>query len=313
MTGRARARARAAWGVSVYVLRTHLQRIHRQRCLLLSFKRGDVQQLQIELSEIHLVSFKVISLTKVFPCVVSLSSSTTYPDILLHTGEPRPLDMKRDDRQKLIRGPDLPIKRKGVSFVSIIWVLFTFVVIASLAVAAGFPYWIVNRIEGAPNSPQSRDLNVDYSALVRVDLGLYYLCYQLYSGSPACGMDGSCNATCSDRGYCGCVPYLSYNPPSNFSTSDGLTRQSSVFRAQSVMDFVWLFAASIIYAFGVFLLLLSLIIGVIAFCKPRFGKCSLFLTAFVFQLLAGKNSVVALDDTLSNNVVLYFDEYLNAE
>ena len=197
----------------------------------------------------------------------------------------------KDDRRNLIGGPKPPVKRKGMSFVSAIWILFTFIVIACLVVAAGFPYWIVNRVEGAPNSPQSRDLNIDYSALVRVDLGLYYLCYQLYSGTPACGMDTSCNDTCRNRGYCGCVTYLSYNPPSNFTTTDGLSRVSSVHGAKSAMDFVWLFAASIIYAGGILLLLISLVIGSVAFCKPRLGKCSLFMTAFVFQILAGEEKI----------------------
>ena len=196
--------------------------------------------------------------------------------------------MKKDDRQKLIGGPAPPVKQKGLSFVSAFWVLATFIVIACLAVAAGFPYWIVNRVDGAPNSAQSRDLNVDYSALVRVDLGLYYLCYQLHSGVPTCGMDNSCDGTCMTSGYCGCVTYLSFNPPSNFTTSDGVSRPSSVAGAQSAMDFVWLFAASIIYAFGVLLLLVSLIVGAVALCKPRIGNCSLFLTAFVFQIVAGE-------------------------
>ena len=196
--------------------------------------------------------------------------------------------MKSGDRQKLIGGPQPPVKHKGISFVSAFWVLATFVVIAGLVVAGGFPYWIVNRVEGAPNSPQSRDLNIDYSALVRVDLGLYYLCYQLHSGAPVCGTDGtSCNGTCRSMKFCGCMPYLSYDPPSNFSTSDGVTRVSSVFGPQSAMDLVWLFAASIIYAVGIFLLLLSLVIGAVAFFKPRLGSCSLFLTAFVFQIIAG--------------------------
>ena len=202
--------------------------------------------------------------------------------------------MRKDDRQKLIGGPTPPVKHKGLSFVSAFWVLATFIVIACLAVAAGFPYWIVNSVDGAPNSAQSRDLNVDYSALVRVDLGLYYLCYQLHSGTPSCGMDDTCNGTCSELRYCGCVTYLSFNPPANFTTPDGVSRASSVFGAQSAMDFVWLFAASIIYAFGVLLLLLSLITGVIALCKPHVGKCSLFLMAFIFQIVAGESVFLML-------------------
>ena len=214
--------------------------------------------------------------------------------------------MKRDDRQKLIGGPAPPVKRKGLSFVSAFWVLATFVVMACLIVAAAFPYWIVNRVEGAPNSPQSRDLNTDNSALVRVDLGLYYLCYQLHSDRPECGRDNSCNGTCSDLGYCGCVPYLSYNPPSTFTTADGMTRMSNVFAPQSAMDFVWLFAASIIYAVGVLMLLLSLIIGVLALCKPRCGGCSMFLTAFAFQIIAGEEKWLPspLNFVISHGIII---------
>lgn len=199
--------------------------------------------------------------------------------------------MKAGDRQNLIGGPAPPVKYTGISFVSGFWVLATFFVIAGLVVAGGSPYWLGNRIEGAPNSAQSFDLtgNNQYSALVRVDLGLYYLCYQLLSDSPSvtCGADTACNATCRDLGYCGCVQYLSYDPPSMFTLSDKQARPSSVFGPNSVMDFVWLFIASIIYAVGVFLLMVSLVVGAIAFVKPRVRNCSLFLTAFVFQIIAG--------------------------
>ena len=181
---------------------------------------------------------------------------------------------------------------------SAFWILATFAVTAGLVVAGGFPYWLGNRVEGAPNSAQSLDLTGDlrYSALVRVDLGLYHLCYQLHSGSSlvVCGSNRTCNGICRDMRFCGCVHYLSYNPPSNFTTSDGLVRPSGVFGPRSVMDFVWLFAASIIYAVGVVLLLVSLIVGAIAFFKPRVRNCSLFLTAFVFQIIAGEKETVYL-------------------
>lgn len=199
---------------------------------------------------------------------------------------------KAGDRQNLIVGPAPPVKSKGMSFVAAFWVLATFLVTAGLVVAGGFPYWLGNRIEGAPNSAQSFDLTGDnsYSALARVDLGLYYLCYQLHSGSPSimCGADTVCNGTCRDLRLCGCVTYLSFNPPSTFNVSDELTRPSNVYGPNSIMDFVWLFAASIIYAVGVFLLLVSLVVGAIAFFQPRVRNCSFFLTAFVFQIIAGE-------------------------
>ena len=199
--------------------------------------------------------------------------------------------MNTGDRRHLIGGPAPPVKYTGISFVAGFWVSATFFVIAGLVVAGGSPYWLGNRIEGAPNSAQSFDLtgNNQYSALVRVDLGLYYLCYQLLSDSPSvtCGADTACNGTCRDLRYCGCVQYLSYDPPSMFTASDRLARPSSVFGPNSVTDFVWLFVASIIYAVGVFLLMVSLVVGAIAFFKPRVRNCSLFLTAFVFQIIAG--------------------------
>ena len=199
---------------------------------------------------------------------------------------------KAGDRQNLIVGPAPPVKNNGMSFVAAFWVLATFLVAAGLVVAGGFPYWLGNRIEGAPNSAQSFDLTGDnsYSALARVDLGLYHLCYRLYSGSPLmmCGADTVCNGTCRDLRFCGCVTYLSFDPPSTFTASDGLTRPSSVYGPNSVMDFVWLFVASIIYAVGILLLLVSLVLGAIAFFMPRVRNCSLFLTAFVFQIIAGE-------------------------
>ncbi len=203
--------------------------------------------------------------------------------------------MRAGDRQNLIRGPvDLPpIKYKGISFVAAFWLTATFLVVAGLVAAGGSPYWLGNRIEGAPNSAQSFDLtgNNQYSALVQVDLGLYYLCYNLQSTSPpvVCGAQGTaCNRTCRDLRFCGCVSYLSYDPPSMFTPSDGLARSSSVFGPNSVMDFIWLFVASVIYAVGVILLLVSLVFGGIAFFKPRVRNCSLFLTAFIFQIIAGE-------------------------
>lgn len=216
-------------------------------------------------------------------------------------GEPRPLFLHKmrqmGDRQKLIGGPEPPVKYKGISFVATIWILLTFAVMAGLVVAGGLSYWLGNRIEGAPSSAQSFDLtgtgNNQHSALVQVDLGLYYLCYHLYSNSPSlqCGADTSvCNGTCRELRYCGCATYLSYDPPSMFNASDGNSIPSSVFGPKSVMDFAWLFAASIIYAMGVLLLLVSLVVGVIAFFKPRVGSCSLFLTAFVFQIIAGERA-----------------------
>lgn len=183
------------------------------------------------------------------------------------------------DDQKLVgrKQPDrlkpMPVTVTGISCMSTIWLLATFLLLSGLIVAGGFPNWIRNRVE---TGPQQRGLG---NALSRVDLGLFYLCYNLI------GCD-ECDDVCRNQRLCGCYTYLTYDPPPGINTSN-LVTTTNMRPTESVRDFMFLFSGSIVYAFGCFLLALSLMVGVIAYCKPRIGSCSGFLFAFVLQALAG--------------------------
>lgn len=174
----------------------------------------------------------------------------------------------------------MPVTVTGVSCVSTLWLIATFLILAGLVIAGGFPNWFRNRVDSAP---QSRDLA---NNLRSVDLGLYYLCYSLM----ACPDTTTCAGECRDVKLCGCYTYMSYSPPSTITTTSGgemITRDTNMRPTESIGDFVFLFSGSIVYAFACFLLLISLLVGIIAYCKPRCGACSLFLFAFVLQAVAG--------------------------
>lgn len=55
-----------------------------------------------------------------------------------------------------------------------------------------------------------------------------------------------------------------------------------------ITDIVFLFTGSLSYGLGTGLLMISLIIGVVAYCKPRIKEQSVYLVAFVIQLFACK-------------------------
>ena len=57
----------------------------------------------------------------------------------------------------------------------------------------------------------------------------------------------------------------------------------------SLDDVQAFFAACIIYGFGCALLLISFLVGVVAYCKPRISGVSVFLIAFFVQLIAGES------------------------
>ena len=57
---------------------------------------------------------------------------------------------------------------------------------------------------------------------------------------------------------------------------------------ESLDDVQAFFVACIIYAFGCALLLISFLVGVVAYCKPRISGVSVFLIAFFIQLIAGE-------------------------
>lgn len=168
-----------------------------------------------------------------------------------------------DDQQHLVGLPSnskllpTPVTVTGISFVSTVWLVATFLIISALVIAAGFPQWLHNR-EQQFGSP-----------VTRTDIGLYYLCYNLTGDPPTRD----------------CAPYLQFSPPVNRST--GLNEAD-------LQDIAFLFSASIVYAFGVGVQIISLVIGVVAYCKPRIKTHSVFALAFVFQVVAGISMVVAL-------------------
>lgn len=191
----------------------------------------------------------------------------------------------QDDDDKLVGGVKqrdrlrpMPVTVTGISCMSTLWILATFIVLSGLIVAGGFPYWIKNRVEPGI---QARSLG---NALTRVDLGIFYVCYKLR----VCG-DAStdiCEDVCRQNRTCGCYTYMDYNPP-NITITDSIETETGMVPTESVRDLIFLFAASIVYAFGCLLLLLSLVVGATAYCKPRMGHCSLYLFAFVLQAVAG--------------------------
>ena len=185
----------------------------------------------------------------------------------------------RQSRPNTKRLLPVPVTVSGVSCVSFFWILCTFLLLCGLVIAGGFPNWIANRVERNPvRNPQRNELS---NSLDTVDLGLYYLCFNL----TAC-TEGTCSTECATNGFCGCHSYLTYSPALNFTNGDRTTL-TNMRRASSIEEFQFLFAAGIIFAFGVGTLMLSLIIGIFAFCKPRVRGCSMFVIAFVFQITAG--------------------------
>lgn len=178
----------------------------------------------------------------------------------------------------------MPVTVSGISCTSFIWLSFTFLILAGLIVAGGFPNWIRNRVE--PGT-QARTLG---NTLTRVDLGLFYVCYKLR----VCGDSSTrCEEECRATRACGCYTYMSYSPAAEYNTTQGII-ESNMRPFQQLTDLPFLFSASIVYAFGCALLLASLVTGIIAFCKPKCGSCSLFLFAFSLQALAGLALIVSL-------------------
>lgn len=144
-----------------------------------------------------------------------------------------------------------PVTVSGISFASTGWLGLAFVCTASLVIAASFPYWTIN------TSPQSS------VKAIRIKLGLFYFCYTPGTGNNPDIMEE-------------CHPYVG-----NITTSTSLD-------PVDLDDIVFLFTSSVIYLVGVLLLMISLLVGMVAYCKPRIKKQSVFLVAFVIQLFACK-------------------------
>ena len=171
----------------------------------------------------------------------------------------------------------MPVTITGFSFISVFWVLMTFLLLSGLIIAGGFSKWIKNRVEPGTQATNLRN------ALSSVDLGLFYLCYNLTGCTQP-----ECNGFCEEQKLCGCYTYLTYDPPVTINrTNGGVVTPTNLKAIESVEEIVFLFASSMVYAFGILMLLIALLVGVLALWKPRFGSCSLFLFAFVLQVVAG--------------------------
>ena len=160
-----------------------------------------------------------------------------------------------------------PVTVSGISFVSTLWLVFTILVLCALVIVAAFPHWIYNDV----NTPEKRR---ELDNLVhRVDFGLYHFCYELTAS-----LDKDTNNATFDE----CTTYLQYNPQ---ATLDGI---STNLRAADLSDIAFLFSASILYAFAFLMLLISLVIGVIAYLKPKVKGTSMFAIAFMCQVIGGE-------------------------
>ena len=168
-----------------------------------------------------------------------------------------------------------PVTVTGVSIVSTGWLVATFLVIAGIVIAAGWPNWMKNH-----NPDQLGNL------ISKVDIGLYYFCYELQI-DPDVYCNGDFSTVFDD--FC-CTTYEAFDPP--FNLSIGKVRLNKA----EVNDISFLLSASVIYAFAFLMLFISLVVGVIAYCKPRFTvtfrsskeKISVFAIAFVFQAIASE-------------------------
>ncbi len=193
--------------------------------------------------------------------------------------------MIRDDDVELVgkvrkrdRLMPMPVTVTGCSCISVFWISCTFLLLSGLIVAGGFPNWIRNRVEPGPQSTNLRN------ALSSVDLGLYYMCYNLTGCTQSV-----CSGYCEEQKLCGCYTYLTYDPPVTINrTNGGVVTPTNLRPIDQFEEIVFLFSSSIVYAFGVLMLLLSLLVGALALWRPRVGSCSLFLFAFVMQVTAGK-------------------------
>lgn len=168
--------------------------------------------------------------------------------------------------ESLHRMKPMPVTVSGVSVASTFWLVSTFLLIAGLIVAAAFPNW------ASMSSPPPVLLVKD------VRIGLFYFCY-----TPEVN---------SNLGECSPYVYPEFKPSNvtNLATID-------------TEDAAYLLASSISYGFGTGLLIISLVLGILAYCKPRIKENSVFLVAFVIQLFGCKCTKL-LQWNLSNQATL---------
>ena len=147
----------------------------------------------------------------------------------------------------------MPVTVSGVSVASTFWLVSTFLLIIGLVVAAGFPYWTT--LDSPPTALKARDIKV----------GLFYLCF-----TPGAA-DSSADEVCS---------LYMFHELNETNLAD-----------IELKDIVFLFVGSISYGIGTGLLMISLIVGIVAYCKPRIKEQSVFLAGFVIQLFGCEYSV----------------------
>ena len=85
---------------------------------------------------------------------------------------------------------------------------------------------------------------------------------------------------------------MNYDPPITYLPSNSRDlKATNLVKAEFPRDIAFLFSSSIVYAFGVGLFIVSLLLGAVACCKPRIKSRSMFLAAFVFQAFGGKELI----------------------
>ena len=174
-------------------------------------------------------------------------------------------DLNEDQRQLVGARPGpsatrllpTPVTISGVSFISTLWLLATFLVICALVVSGAFPNWMKNH--------EPRELD---NQLGEADIGLYQICYRIGSRS---------NSRI-------CKFFLDFSPN---ETTTGL-------EDAELNDIAFIFSSSIIYAVAVWVMIVSLVTGVVAYCKPRVKNQSMFLVAFILQMIGGKDDYAAM-------------------
>ncbi len=154
--------------------------------------------------------------------------------------------------QSLQKFRPMPVTVSGISVASTFWLVSGFFLMAGLVVAAGFPNW------ASMTSPPA------VLSAKEVKIGLYYFCY-----TPGIPADSSLN----EPEQCSLYVYPKFKP-------SNLTNLAPI----DTVDVVYLLTSSICYGLGTCLLMISLIVGVVAYCKPRIKDHSVYLVAFVIQL-----------------------------
>lgn len=189
------------------------------------------------------------------------SPTQVFTNLQLQGGAEKTMASRSSSQRNLIHSNSsqkirpIPVTVSGISLVSTVWLVGTFLITSGLVVAAAFPYW-------TSNSSPTTSLQA-----INIHTGMFYICY-----TPGIGKDSSVESICSLYVYPEFVP----SNKSNLAKID-------------IEDIAFLFTGSLCYAFGIGLLMLSLIAGIIAYCKPRIKDKSIYLVAFVIQLFASKS------------------------